>query len=77
MQIEYAILASVISLLIAVFGFMRTMKKDSSDDASQMTTVLVKLENIQQKSQYNIQQVILKVYIHSLIILIQLKVELT
>lgn len=48
MQIEYAILASVISLLIAVFGFMRTMKKDSSDDASQMTTVLVKLENIQQ-----------------------------
>lgn len=48
MQIEYAILASVISLLIAIFGFMRTMKKDSSDDASQMTTVLVKLENIQQ-----------------------------
>lgn len=48
MQIEYAILASVVSVAIAIFSFMRTMKKDSSEDASQMTTVLVKLENIQQ-----------------------------
>lgn len=48
MQVEYAILASVISLTIAILGFLRTMKKDSSEDASQMTTVLVKLENIQQ-----------------------------
>lgn len=48
MQIEYAILASVVSVAIAIFSFMRTMKKDSSEDASRMTTVLVKLENIQQ-----------------------------
>lgn len=48
MTIELAILISIVSVSIAVLGFLRTMKKDSGEDASQMTTVLVKLENIQQ-----------------------------
>ena len=48
MQIEYAILRSIIPLALSLLTFSRTQKKDAASDASQMTTVIVKLESIQQ-----------------------------
>lgn len=48
MTIEYAILASIITLAIRLFNFTRQIKKDAGADSSQMTTVIIKLENIQQ-----------------------------
>ena len=48
MTIEWALLASVITLSIALYGAARNFKRDASDQTQQMTTVIVKLENIQQ-----------------------------
>lgn len=50
MTIEVAILLSGVSLGFAIFfglkGMRRNQKKDDAEEASTMTTVIVKLENI-------------------------------
>lgn len=50
MTIEIALLISVVSVSFGLYqgvtGMKRNHKQDSRDDASQMTTVIVKLENI-------------------------------
>ena len=46
MSVDIKILISVVSVSIAVFTSIRGLTKNIKDDASQMTTVIVKLENI-------------------------------
>lgn len=50
MVIEVALIISLISVSFGVFGavtgYRRNCKKDEREEAAQMTTVLVKLENI-------------------------------
>ena len=50
MTIEIALLISIVSVVFGIYSgaknMARTSSKDSADEASQMTTVAVKLENI-------------------------------
>ena len=50
MTIEVALLISFISVAFGIFsvvtGFSRAKKEDEQKDASEMTTVIIKLENI-------------------------------
>lgn len=47
MSIEITILISVVSICCTIFATARNRKKDTRDRATQDTTVLIKLENIQ------------------------------
>ena len=46
MPIEITQLVSILSLLIAAFALARNLKLDTKSDQTELTTVIVKLENI-------------------------------
>lgn len=46
MTIEIALLISIVSVTIGVLSFITNAKKNHKTDTSEMTTVIVKLENI-------------------------------
>ena len=47
MTLDTEIILGVVTLCFTVIEILRTFKKDSKEDASNLTTVIVKLENIQ------------------------------
>lgn len=46
MQIDLSVVLGVLSAVIAFFALYRNLKGDTKQDAGQLTTVIVKLENI-------------------------------
>lgn len=47
MTIEIAVLISVIGVFISIYNFINNGKKEAKSDQAQMTSVLIKLESIQ------------------------------
>jgi len=46
MTIEISVVIAIVSLTFAIYQGIRTKKTDDKSDASQMTMVIIKLENI-------------------------------